>query len=237
MVAFGAPISGKNISPLMPVLRDNFWLTLHVLTITASYGAGALAWGLGNIALAHYLFGRYRDPVTSSSTGKEKGRETGRDAGPPTTRLTRRPPAACDTLGTFMYKAIQVTVLLLATGTILGALWADVAWGRFWNWDPKEVWALVSTLVYLGVLHGRRAGWFGNFGLAVASVLGVSSILMSWYGVNLLGSGLHDYATVAGGQWYIIGIVAANWLFAGIASTRYLAETGPPGFQAQESAT
>ena len=66
-----------------------------------------------------------------------------------------RPPAECDTLATFTYKAIQVTVLLLAAGTILGALWADVSWGRFWGWDPKEVWALVSTLVYLAMLHAR----------------------------------------------------------------------------------
>ena len=60
LVAYFAPIAGKDIGPIMPILRSNFWLTLHVLTITASYGAGLLALGLGNMALGYYLFGRYR---------------------------------------------------------------------------------------------------------------------------------------------------------------------------------
>jgi ABC-type transport system involved in cytochrome c biogenesis permease subunit len=222
ILAYYAPVFDENINPLMPVLRDNFWLTLHVLTITASYGAGGLAWGLGNLALGYYLFGRYRDPVPVAVEGH-------RPAGEPThAALTRHPPEAVHSLGGFIYKAMQVAVLLLAAGTILGGLWADVSWGRFWGWDSKEVWALVSLLIYLAVLHGRYAGWFGNFGLAVGSVVGATSILMAWYGVNfVLGSGLHTYGDGAGGLLPVAVTVTLNWLFIVPAAIRYLSETAP----------
>ena len=113
---------------------------------------------------------------------------------------------------------------LLLVGTVLGALWADVSWGRFWGWDPKEVWALVSLLVYLLFLHGRSIGWCGNFMLTIASVLGFTAIVMAWYGVNfLLSGGKHSYGEGAGGQWYVlavVGVLAANWLFAAAAAVR-----------------
>ncbi|NUQ62271.1 MAG: cytochrome c biogenesis protein CcsA, partial [Pirellulales bacterium] len=107
-----------------------------------------------------------------------------------------------------------------------GGLWADVSWGRFWGWDSKEVWALVSLLIYLAVLHGRYAGWFGNFGLAVGSVIGATSILMAWYGVNfVLGSGLHTYGDGAGGLLPVAITVTFNWLFIIPAAMRYLSQT------------
>lgn len=222
ILAYYAPVFDENINPLMPVLRDNFWLTLHVLTITASYGAGGLAWGLGNLALGYYLFGRYRDPLPAPVEGHRPA------AQPAHVAVSRRPPEATHSLGAFIYKAMQVAVLLLAAGTILGGLWADVSWGRFWGWDSKEVWALVSLLIYLAVLHGRYAGWFGNFGLAVGSVVGATSILMAWYGVNfVLGSGLHTYGDGAGGLVPVAVTVVLNWLFIVPAAMRYLTETMP----------
>jgi len=204
-IAWFFPIPGKQFSPLQPVLRDNFWLTIHVLTIVSSYAAGALAWGLGILSLGHYLLGRY-----------EPGR-AGRPA---------RPPAACAELAGSIYKAMQVAVLLLAAGTILGGLWADVSWGRFWGWDPKEVWALVSLLAYLVVLHGRYAGWIGNFGLAAGAVLGAAVIGMSWYGVNfLLGAGLHSYGFGQGGQTEFFAFLVLNLLLLGAAAWRWRRET------------
>ena len=108
--------------------------------------------------------------------------------------FTRQPPEEVPVLAGYTYRVVQVAVLLLITGTILGGLWADVSWGRFWGWDPKEVWALISGLVYLAILHRRYAGWFGNFGLAVGSIVVATAIAMSWYGVNFwLGVGLHAY--------------------------------------------
>ncbi len=229
LLAYFAPISGKNISLLMPVLRDNFWLTIHVLSITASYAAGLLAWLLGLVALGWYLIGSYRDPADPSPEAVAKGHRPAGDYHAPASALTRRPPAACNALGKFIYKATQVACLLLAAGTITGALWADVSWGRFWGWDAKEVWALIALLLYLGVLHGRYAGLFGNFGLAVGSVLGATSIVMAWYGVNYwLRSGLHTYGEGTGGLLYVLVVVAANWVFVALASFRYLLETWTP---------
>jgi ABC-type transport system involved in cytochrome c biogenesis permease subunit len=206
-IAWFFPIPGKQFSPLQPVLRDNFWLTIHVLTIVSSYAAGALAWGLGCLSLGYYLLGRYRQPAAGGA---------------------KSPPEACAALAGFIYKAMQVAVLLLAAGTILGGLWADVSWGRFWGWDPKEVWALVSLLAYLVILHGRYAGWIGNFGLAAGSVFGAAVIGMSWYGVNfLLGAGLHSYGFGQGGQTEFFAFLVANFLLLGGAAWRLRRETAP----------
>jgi ABC-type transport system involved in cytochrome c biogenesis permease subunit len=113
-------------------------------------------------------------------------------------------------LTNFIYRAMQVGVLLCAAGTILGGVWADYSWGRFWGWDPKEVWALITLLVYLVPLHGRFAGWVNTFGLVFASVVCFLAVLMAWYGVNfVLGVGLHSYGFVEGGGQ---GIVVASSL-------------------------
>ncbi len=112
-------------------------------------------------------------------------------------------------LSNFIYRAMQVGVLLCAAGTILGGVWADYSWGRFWGWDPKEVWALITLLVYLVPLHGRFAGWVNTFGLVVASVVCFLSVLMAWYGVNfVLGVGLHSYGFVEGGGQGIVMAVS-----------------------------
>ena len=203
ILAYYASAFPKDIHPLMPVLRSNFWLALHVLTITASYGAAALAWGLGNVTLGFYLAGNYR-----------KGRE----------------PDACAALAGLTYKVIQIAVLLLAVGTFLGAMWADVSWGRFWGWDSKETWALISLLAYLIILHGRSIGWSGNFAMALNSVLGFSAIVVTWYVVNfLMPGGKHSYGEAAGGQWLVFTVAAADWLFVAAAGLRYLLQPQAAG--------
>src|SRR5690606_37843066 len=213
-----------------PVLRSNFWLTVHVLTIVSSYAAGMLALGVGLIALIYYIFGTYRDPV-ALKVG-EGYRPAGQDIDDQA-RLQRRPPEQVGPLAQYAYRAIQVAVLLLAVGTILGGIWADRSWGRFWGWDPKEVWALVSLLVYLAILHGRFAGWFNNFGLIFGTVIGATAILMSWYGVNFVltmlapdGSvGLHSYGSGAGGFTQVLSFVIIVWIYQGAATIRYWSET------------
>lgn len=201
-VAWYAPVLDRSFTPLQPLLRDNFWLTVHVLTIVSSYGAGALAWALGNVALVMFLVGRYPPSLASQSE--------------------RRLPERCRALSTPIYQSIQLAVVLLAAGTILGGLWADVAWGRFWGWDPKEVWALITLLVYLAILHARYAGRVGHFGLAAGAVLGATAIMMSWYGVNfVLGVGLHSYGFGNGGQAEVLAAVLLNWLLVGAAAARY----------------
>ena len=177
----------RSINPLVPVLRDNFWLTTHVLTITLSYAAFALALGIGHIALVKVIRGK-------------------------------KPEAA---LYNYLYRTLQVGVLLLATGTILGGVWANYSWGRFWDWDPKETWALVTLLCYLFVLHGRIAGKWAGFGMAVGATLAFQGVLMAWYGVNfVLGVGLHSYGFGTGGLGWALLFAAAEIGFVFLAVVR-----------------
>jgi cytochrome c-type biogenesis protein CcsB len=181
----------SSIDPLVPVLRDNFWLTIHVLTITLSYAAFALAMGFGHILLFRYA----RDP---------------------------RGARADQPMHFWLYRVLQLGVLLLAAGTILGGVWANYSWGRFWGWDPKETWALIALLCYITTLHGRLAGWWTQFGLVVASVVCFLAVLMAWYGVNfVLGKGLHSYGFGIGGETYVATFVILDLLFVGFAIWRY----------------
>jgi cytochrome c-type biogenesis protein CcsB len=183
-------ILDARIRPLEPVLRSNFWLVTHVMTVALSYAAFALASAIANITLGHFLAG---------STNR----------------------SAIDALGQFTYKAIQVGVLLLAAGIILGGVWADYSWGRFWGWDPKEVWALVALLGYLALLHARFAGWIGQRGLAAGTAGCFSLVIMAWYGVNfVLGAGLHSYGFGGGGQGAIGLALLAQLAYAGLALWR-----------------
>ncbi len=187
IVANSAPtILDSSLQPLEPVLRSNMWLTIHVLTIAISYSAYFLAMILGDIGLFFILRG-------------EK----------PTGEVAREVTFA-------IYRAIQVGVVLLGAGIILGGVWADYSWGRFWGWDPKETWALIALLGYLAILHGRLAGWLQNFGLMMGAVVGFSLVLMAWYGVNfVLGAGLHSYGFGAGGIQYVLSFVLLHVLYVG----------------------
>lgn len=188
------------INPLTAVLRDNFWLSTHVLTITLSYAAFALALGIAHIALIQILAGK-------------------KPASP---------------LYNYLYRTLQVGVLLLATGTILGGVWANYSWGRFWDWDPKETWALITLLGYLIVLHGRIAGYWGGFGMAVGSVVSFLAVLMAWYGVNfVLGVGLHSYGFGTGGFGWALAFVGAELVFVGTAFARVRSQRTAPASRSQ----
>ncbi len=116
-----------------------------------------------------------------------------------------------------LYRCLQWGTVLMAAGTLLGAVWADQVWGRFWGWDPKEVGALMIVLTYLIPLHLRYVGAVGPTGLAAWSVLGFLSVVWSWYGVNfILGAGLHAYAFGSGGQWIILPLAGAQVVFTTI---------------------
>ncbi|MCB0403803.1 MAG: cytochrome c biogenesis protein CcsA [Bdellovibrionales bacterium] len=113
-----------------------------------------------------------------------------------------------------MYRSIQFEVVLLAAGTILGGVWADYSWGRFWGWDPKEVWALIALLLYVAVLHGRFTNWLRGFGFAAVTVISFLGVLMAWYGVNfVLGAGLHSYGFGSGGIAYVLVYLAVQVAF------------------------
>jgi cytochrome c-type biogenesis protein CcsB len=171
-----------SIHPLVPVLRSNYWLTIHVLTITLSYAAFALTFGLANVALFQMV--------------------------------KKAPQQKIATLNQLTYRAMQFGVVFIAAGTILGGIWADYSWGRFWGWDPKEVWALITLLCYLVILHGRYTNWMGQFGFAIGSALSFLSVVMAWYGVNfVLGVGLHSYGFATGGSAWVLGFVGLELLY------------------------
>ncbi|MFW5653150.1 MAG: cytochrome c biogenesis protein [Planctomycetota bacterium] len=166
------------------VLRSNYWLIIHVLTIVASYAVLGVAAVLGHI----YLF----KEVLFNRSGKPA-------------------PKLGNPLITQMYRSIQVGLVLLTVGTILGGVWAADSWGRFWGWDPKETWALISILGYLALIHARFVGWVHDFGFAVGSVIGIGLIGWTFYGVNyVMAAGLHSYGFGSGGEfWYFVWVGAS----------------------------
>lgn len=122
-------------------------------------------------------------------------------------------------LANFVYRAMQVGVLLITAGTFLGGVWADYSWGRFWGWDPKEVWALITLLIYIIPLHGRFAGWINTFGLVMASLVCFLSVVMAWYGVNaVLGVGLHAYGFIEEQGQGSVGAACLGFLTFGAAA-------------------
>jgi cytochrome c-type biogenesis protein CcsB len=177
----------SDLGMLEAVLRSNYWLTIHVLTIVASYGAFALACGLGH----YYIYLIFRGSPTSDPGLK--------------------------ILSDTIYQALKIGIILIGAGTILGGVWANESWGRFWGWDPKETWALISFLGYLAILHGRKAGWYQDLGLAVGSIIGFLLILMTWYGVNfVLGTGLHSYGFGSGGTHYALSFTLFELALLGL---------------------
>ncbi len=131
--------------------------------------AGELITLTGLLALGGEVLNRLSfNPEAQVETAQEKHSKVKLD---PRGRAMQRTISIVKPLSNFVYRAMQVGVLLIAGGTILGGVWADYSWGRFWGWDPKEVWALITLLVYLVPLHGRFAGWVSTFGLIAASVV------------------------------------------------------------------
>jgi ABC-type transport system involved in cytochrome c biogenesis permease subunit len=161
---------GDTLEVLIAVLDTNFWLTTHVLIITAGYGACLLT-----SCMAHYML--YL-------------KNWGRQASPERTSLL---PA--------IHILAIISLMLTTTGTILGGIWADQSWGRFWGWDPKENGALLIILWLIWVLHGRISGHLKN-NTYLAGLAGLSIIVsLAWFGINLLGVGLHSYGFTSGIAW------------------------------------
>lgn len=156
------------ITNLVPVLQS-YWLTIHVSVITASYGFLALGALLGIINQLMIIF--------LNSKNQQRILET------------------IENLTVINHKSLILGLYMLTIGTFLGAVWANESWGRYWGWDPKETWALISILVYTLVTHARLIpGMKGVFMFNVLSLYAFASILMTYFGVNYYLSGLHSYA-------------------------------------------
>jgi ABC-type transport system involved in cytochrome c biogenesis permease subunit len=113
---------------------------------------------------------------------------------------------------------------LLICGTLLGGVWAAQSWGRFWDWDPKEAWAFISSALYLLWIHAYRFKKIAGRGLAIGSIVGLMAITFTWYGVNyILGSGLHSYGFGQGGErFYYLYLLVELLFLASLALKRFI---------------
>jgi cytochrome c-type biogenesis protein CcsB len=157
------------ITNLVPVLKS-YWLTLHVSVIISSdgfLGVGAIL-SLINLILL--------------SLSNDKNRERISDT--------------IDELTVINFKILTIGLYLLTIGTFLGAVWANESWGRYWGWDPKETWSLITIIIYSIVIHSRRIpGMKDIFTFNLISLFAFSSVLMTYFGVNYYLSGMHSYAS------------------------------------------
>ncbi|MFP3981032.1 MAG: c-type cytochrome biogenesis protein CcsB [Desulfobacterales bacterium] len=167
-IAYAAlPSVNSEIQPLIPALQSN-WLIAHVITCFLGYAAFAIACGISIM----YLIKSIAGPESAS--------------GP----VARMPEL--ETLDDLTHQMITFGFLFLSIGIITGAIWAEQAWGRYWGWDPKETWSLITWLIYATLLHARlMRGWTGRR-IAYLSCVGFVAVLFTYFGVNLL-PGLHSY--------------------------------------------
>lgn len=157
------------IATLQPVL-DSYWLMIHVAVIVASYGPFALGMILGTVSLLLILFTTEKNQVRMELNIRE--------------------------ITYINEMALTIGLILLTIGNFLGGQWANESWGRYWGWDPKETWALISIMVYAFVIHMRYVpGLRGKWVFSVMSMFAFISILFTYYGVNFHLVGLHSYAT------------------------------------------
>jgi len=171
LIMYVAHLSWMNpeITNLVPVLKS-YWLTIHVAIITASYGFLAMGAVMGFLNQIFMIFQTKSNSERIVNTVKE------------ITRINEM--------------TLIVGLYMLTIGTFLGGIWANESWGRYWGWDPKETWAMVSVLVYAFILHIKYIpGLKGIFVFNLLSVIGYASILMTFFGVNFYLSGLHSYAS------------------------------------------
>jgi cytochrome c-type biogenesis protein CcsB len=166
-LAYAALVTGKEIQPLIPALKSN-WLIAHVIACFIGYAAFAVAFGVSIM----YLIKKGQDDDSGSG-------------------IIARLPAA-RMMDELTHQLIMFGFLFLTVGIITGAVWANSAWGRYWGWDPKETWSLITWFVYATLLHARlMRGWRGKR-IAFLSLIGFAAVLFTYFGVNLL-PGLHSY--------------------------------------------
>jgi cytochrome c-type biogenesis protein CcsB len=188
------------ITNLVPVLKS-YWLTIHVSVITASYGFLALGALLGFINLILMIL------KSPSNFGNLQQR--------------------IKELNYINERTIIIGLYLLTIGTFLGGIWANESWGRYWGWDPKETWALVTVLVYTFISHmGYTPGLKTDYNFSLFTLVGFSSVIMTYFGVNYYLSGLHSYAAgdpvpVPAFVYYTVGVILSVSIWAYINERKF----------------
>ena len=173
LIAHFLSFDGDTIAVMQAVLDTNFWLATHVTTVTLGYSATFVAGLVGMV----YVIGGLCSPSLDNVTGK--------------------------VLSRMIYGTLCFAIFFSFVGTVLGGLWADDSWGRFWGWDPKENGALIIVLWNALVLHARWGKMVGDRGTAVLAIGGNIVTAWSWFGVNLLGVGLHSYGFKDGTLYWL----------------------------------
>ena len=187
IIAHHLATSGDTLEMLQAVLDTNFWLATHVVTITIGYSAMFFAGTLAMIYVFRSLF--------SASFGREAAR----------------------LLARMIYGVVCFATLFSFVGTVLGGIWADQSWGRFWGWDPKENGALLIVLWCALILHARWGGYIRDRGLVVMALFGNVITSFSWFGVNMLGVGLHSYGFMNKAVPWLAGFIFTQLLLMGLA--------------------
>ncbi len=167
IVIFYAAMQSRDIRPLMPALQSN-WILIHVSTAIFSYGAFAIACG---ISMMYLLRDKFKQD----------------------TFITKNMPSL-QMLDTISYRAIALGFVMLTVVIVSGAIWADKAWGRYWQWDPKETWSFITWVIYAIYLHVRISKGWKDKKTAWFAIIGFVSILFTYVGVNTILSGYHSYA-------------------------------------------
>ncbi len=195
IIAHNLALGGDTMEMMRAVLDSNFWLATHVVTVTLGYAATFMA---GFLAILYVLVG-----VFTPLLGFKLGQAT-RDK---TTQVS--PITIGQALGKMVYGIVCFATLFSFVGTVLGGIWADQSWGRFWGWDPKENGALLIVIWCAAILHARWSGWIRERGLMNMAIVGNIVTSFSWFGVNMLGIGLHSYGFMdAAFKWLMIFIVS-----------------------------
>ncbi len=167
--AHGGSALDPQITPLVPVLKS-YWLIIHVAIITSSYGFFGLSFVIAMICLIFYILARKKDFKAHNDRSLKE-------------------------LTIVSEMSLTIGLYALTIGTFMGGIWANESWGRYWSWDPKETWAFISVMVYAFVLHMRLVpGLRSRWAYHVATMFAISSIVMTYFGVNYYLSGLHSYA-------------------------------------------
>lgn len=187
IILFVAHLNWMNpeVTHLVPVLKS-YWLLIHVAIITASYGFIGLSAFLGILVLILYAQMNERNKNISGHFIEQ--------------------------LTTISEMAATLGLYMLTIGTFLGGVWANESWGRYWGWDPKETWALITVFIYAFVVHMRLIPSLrGRYNYNLATVIGFSSVLMTYFGVNYFLSGMHSYGkgSVDGINWSVYIVAAA----------------------------
>ena len=187
IIAHHLALAGDTMEMMRAVLDTNFWLATHVVVVTLGYASTFVA---GILAVIFIIQGVFTRGLTADMA---------------------------KSLSRMIYGIVCFATLFSFVGTVLGGIWADQSWGRFWGWDPKENGALIIVLWNALVLHARWGGMIRERGLAVMAIVGNIVTSWSWFGVNMLGIGLHSYGFTS---------AAFNWLMAFVCSQLVLVLLG-----------